>query len=197
MKKFILTLVSTTFASIAMIAQPTSEHLTFKGVPIDGTLAQYVTNMIDVGFEYLGEQHNIALLKGQFAGFNDCIIRVSELKLTNIVGSVDVIFPKYDDSHSLTGDYEKFKSMLIEKYGEPADAKEKQLTLIFSNSTVNSIDSFYQKKLNKYTWYTTFKTPKGEIVLSIQNDEGQSYLVLRYFDKINSDIARSAAMEDL
>ena len=87
--------------------------------------------------------------------------------------------------------------MLIEKYGEPADAKEKQLTLIFSNSTVNSIDSFYQKKLNKYTWYTTFKTPKGEIVLSIQNDERQSYLVLRYFDKINSDIARSAAMEDL
>lgn len=197
MKKFILTLVSATFASIAMIAQPTSEHLTFKGVPIDGTLAQYVTNMKDAGFEYLGEQHNIALLKGQFAGFNDCIIRISELTLTNIVGSVDVILPKYDDSHSITGDYEKFKSMLTEKYGEPAIVKEDLLTLKFSNTAVNNIDSFYQKKLNKYIWYTTFKVPKGEIILSIQNDERQSYLVLRYFDKINSDIARSAAMEDL
>ena len=78
MKKFILTLVSTTFASIAMIAQPTSEHLTFKGVPIDGTslechvsisargvISEKVVDLVS-GDEYT--LHRVANATGSFVG---------------------------------------------------------------------------------------------------------------------------------
>ena len=41
------TIVATAFA------QEESEHLTFKGVPIDGTLNEYVTKMKQAGFTHL------------------------------------------------------------------------------------------------------------------------------------------------
>ena len=44
------------------------EHLTFKGVPIDGTLSEYVAKMKSAGFKYLGEQDGTAILQGDFAG---------------------------------------------------------------------------------------------------------------------------------
>lgn len=150
MKKIILALVSITFVSINAIAQTTSEHLTFKGVPIDGTLSQYVTKMKSAGFEYLGEQNKTALLRGEFAGFKDCIIGVSTLESVNIVSTIGVIFPSCSDWSSLENNYNHLKSML----------------------TSNQIS-----------------LQKGEY--------GEHYVLLKYFDKINSDIARSAAMEDL
>lgn len=124
MKKIILALVSITFVSINAIAQTTSEHLTFKGVPIDGTLSQYVTKMKSAGFEYLGEQNKTALLRGEFAGFKDCIIGVSTLESVNIVSTIGVIFPSCSDWSSLENNYNHLKSMLTSKYGEPADVVE-------------------------------------------------------------------------
>lgn len=55
MKKFIL-LFATLFIGITSFAQRSSEHLNFKGVPIDGTLNEYVAKMKSAEFKYLGEQ---------------------------------------------------------------------------------------------------------------------------------------------
>ena len=52
--------------------------------------------------------------------------------------------------------------------------------------------------MDRCTWYTTFETTKGNIQLSLQKvDLGQCVVLLRYYDKINTDTARSAAMDDL
>lgn len=55
MKRLIFLLL---FASTILIslAQDKSEHLSFKGVPIDGTLNEYVSKMKAAGFSYLGTQ---------------------------------------------------------------------------------------------------------------------------------------------
>ena len=68
MKRLIFSLlfVSTIFISSA---QDKSEHLSFKGVPIDGTLNEYVSKMKAAGFSYLGTQEGAASLLGDFAGF--------------------------------------------------------------------------------------------------------------------------------
>lgn len=68
MKKIIL-FFATLFMSVISFAQSNSEHLTFKGVPIDGTLSEYVAKMKSAGFKYLGEQDGTAILQGDFAGF--------------------------------------------------------------------------------------------------------------------------------
>lgn len=44
----------------------------------------------------------------------------------------------------------------------------------------------------------SFETPKGDIQLSMQKGEyGQYFVLLKYYDKINTDTVRSAAIDDL
>ena len=66
---FLLFFVNTILISLA---QDKSEHLSFKGVPIDGTLNEYVAKMKAAGFSYLGTQDGTAILQGEFAGFKNC-----------------------------------------------------------------------------------------------------------------------------
>ena len=123
MKKFFFVL-SLLLSSVSLIAQTVSEHLTFKGVPIDGTLNEYVKKMENAGFSYLGQEDGTAMLQGDFAGYKNCIIGVSTLKAVNVVSTIGVIFPFCEDWSSLERNYEGLKSMLTKKYGEPAEVKE-------------------------------------------------------------------------
>lgn len=65
--------------SLSSFAQTDAQHLKFKGVPIDGTLAAYVSKMKAAGFSDLGIKDGTAVLQGDFAGFKGCIIGVSTL----------------------------------------------------------------------------------------------------------------------
>ena len=191
MKKILLCIVSVLFAISAM-AQ--SEHLSFKGVPIDGTLDQYVAKMKAAGFTYLGLQDGTALLQGDFAGFKGCTVGVSTLKSVNVVSTIGVIFPACNDWSSLEQNYDHLKSMLTEKYGQPSDVVER-----FQNGTPRDNNSrLHELYMDRCTWYTTFTTPKGDIQLSLHKGEYNSYFVLlKYYDKINTDTVRQQAMDDL
>ena len=124
------------------------------------------------GFSYLGTQNGTAILQGDFAGFKSCTVGVSTLKAVNVVSTIGVIFSSHDDWSSLERDYDHLKSMLTQKYGE--------------------------LMMDRCTWYTTFETTKGDIQLSLQKgDFGQYFVLLKYYDKINTDTVRSAAMDDL
>lgn len=83
--------------SLSSFAQTDAQHLKFKGVPIDGTLAAYVSKMKAAGFSDLGIKDGTAVLQGDFAGFKGCIIGVSTLKTTNVVNTIGVIFPECDN----------------------------------------------------------------------------------------------------
>ena len=85
---FLLLFVNTILISLA---QDKSEHLSFKGVPIDGTLNEYVAKMKAAGFSYLGTQDGTAILQGDFAGFKSCTVGVSTLKAVNVVSTIGVI----------------------------------------------------------------------------------------------------------
>ena len=194
MKKFIVSLVFMIIA-LTSYAQSNSEHMTFKGVPIDGTLSEYVAKMKSAGFKYLGEQDGTAILQGDFAGFKGCTIGVATLKSTNKVNTIGVIFPEQDDWASLENSYEHLKSMLTEKYGEPSECVEKFQG--YGNPQTDN-DKLHKLKMDECTWYTTYSTPKGDIQLSIDNQSVMScFVMLRYFDKINTDAVRAQAMDDL
>ena len=173
----------------------TTEHLKIKGVPIDGILSEYVLKMKQAGFQLVGTDDGVALLEGEFAGYRGCLIGVSTLKSVNVVNTIGVVFPAREDWSSLEGDYEHLKSMLTEKYGEPSDVVEK-----FQGYGDPQTDQ--EKWINimtdNYTWYTIFETENGDIQLSLEKgDYGEYFVLLKYFDKINTEAVRSAAMEDL
>lgn len=172
-----------------------SQHLTFKGVPIDGTLNEYVAKMKQVGFDYVDTKNGISYLEGDFAGFKKCIISVSTLDSVDKVNTIKVKFPEHDDWASLLADYNLLKSMLTEKYGKPSKCVEKFQGY---GSSETDFDKLYKVIMNEYTWYTTYRTPKGDIQLSIENQKVMKCFVrLCYYDKINTATVKQQAIDDL
>ena len=113
MKKLIITF-SFLMILLSSFAQ-SSEHLKFKGVPIDGTLNEYVAKMKQAGFNHEGTEDGTALLSGEFAGYSDCIVGVKTLQKLNLVHEIVVLFPTQDKWAGLSYDYERLKTMLSKK----------------------------------------------------------------------------------
>ena len=175
----------------------TSEHMSFKGVPIDGTLNEYVAKMKQSGFQYLGAEDGTALLNGDFAGYKNCHVAVTTLKKIDLVHKIGVIFPNQETWSRLYSNYSDLKQMLTEKYGNPNeevelfDVKPFQLPLD-DNMKMNQVG------MDNCKFFTVWKTDKGEIQLSIDHSGFTSCFVkVVYFDRINSAIINEKAKDDL
>jgi len=196
MKTILCALVLTlnVVTSFAQVKSDSSKHLTFKGVPIDGTLNEYVSKMKKSGFALMRTEEGVALLKGDFAAYKNCILGVSTLKQKNLVSKITVIFPEQDTWSSLSSNYFNLKEMLTEKYGEPSECVEK-----FQSSTLD--DDGYkmtQVQLDACKYYTTYNTEKGTIELSIAHDGvTRCFVKLTYLDKINGVTIKKEALSDL
>ena len=100
------------------------EHLSFKGVPIDGTLSSYVAKMRAKGFTSMGTSDGVAILKGDFAAHKSCTIVVATMQNKDLVSRIGVMFPEQEQWQYLYNDYAELKKLLSIKYGEPTDCIE-------------------------------------------------------------------------
>lgn len=196
--KTILTLLFLVFTFTTSFAQSNSDslgHLTFKGVPIDGTLDGYVSKMKKSGFTHVGTEDGVAMLRGDFAGYKNCIVGVSTLKQKDLVSKVAVIFPAMETWSSLSSDYYLLKELLTEKYGEPAESVEEFDT---RSQPRNDNHRMHEVEFDNCKYHTTYETEKGSIELSIGHDGVLScFVTLVYRDKINGNILRAKALGDL
>lgn len=117
MKHFLLTLLLT---FIVGVCSAQTEHMKFKGVPMEGTLQTFTSKLKAQGFMPIGVQDGVSLLKGEFAGCKDCTICALADK-SGMICKVSVIFPAMDKWGDLEHCYSNYKSMLSEKYGAPRD----------------------------------------------------------------------------
>ena len=145
-----------------------SVHLKFKGVPIDGTLKEFISRMERKGFEH----------------------RSSYDSKERII----VEFPKQERWEELFDNYKNLKSMLMEKYGNFSSCVERfQNSYIRTDE-----DRMRAVHMGECMYKTNFSIAEGDITLSIDYEEwGKGFVVLKYQDKINSAIIRDAAIEDL
>jgi hypothetical protein len=197
MKTNFLTTIILLFTFVSFAQSQTSEHLSFKGVPIDGTLNQYVAKMKQNGFVHLTTENSTAVLSGDFAGYKDCTVGVSTLNQKNLVYKIVVVFPDKETWSTLSGNYFDLKQMLTEKYGEPSEVVENFGNDHYSNSKDDN-SKIYDVKFDRYKYYSIYETGKGTIQLSIEHDNvSNCYVKLAYFDKTNNNIIKSKAKDDL
>lgn len=195
MKKLILTAIIAFITMFSFAQTQSSNHLSFKGVPIDGTLSEYVSKMKQKGFTHIGTEDGMALLTGDFAAYKQCMIGVVTLKQKDLVSKIAVVFPSCDTWSLLSSNYFSLKEMLTEKYGEPSECVERFDTYSEPQDDGDKMD---QVKSDRCKYYTIFETDNGEIQLSIDHDGVIScHVRLSYFDKINGEIIRKEAMDDL
>lgn len=190
MKK-LLTLIICLLITGSIYAQ---KHLTFKGVPIDGTLNSYTEAMINAGFTFEKTENGVSTLSGDFAGYKDCRIKVSTLNNCDVVCHVDVFFPGSLNWAPILNDYEHLKSMLTKKYGKPTKCVEK-----FTRTEGDESHKMLALSRDECEWYTTFSCEHGDIKVSIVKGRFaiDGRVCISYYDKVNSTIVNQAAMDDL
>ena len=193
MKNTLLILIFALVSTIAFAQTKSSDHLSFKGVPIDGTLNEFVTKMKQSGFTMLGTEDGVVMLKGDFASYKGCIIGVATIKGKDLVSKITVIFPTHEAWSSLASNYFNLKELLTEKYGQPSESVEK----FSSYEPKDDGSKMTQVQLDACKYITTYENDKGKIQLSIKGDISSAFVILAYFDKINSDIVKQKAIEDL
>lgn len=201
MKKSFLFLIFMIIIVLSSYAQ-TTEHLKFKGVPIDGTLSEYVLKMKQAGFQLIETDDGVAVLEGEFAGYRDCMIGVKTLQKQDLVHEIVVLFPIQDKWAGLSYDYERLKSMLTKKYGDPDECVEKFVNTPSYRDLNDDNDKMLEVENDHCEYYSAYEVEYGNIVLSIVSDNvllgfRHNRVKLFYSDKINSQKFDDAAMEDL
>lgn len=185
--------------ALAAFAQSNSEHLTFKGVPIDGTLNEYVAKMENAGFSHIDTKDGVAILSGEFAGYKDCMIGVMTFQKCDLVHEIRILFPRQNTWKGLDFDYNRLKSMLSKKYGKPDECVEKFVNTPRYLNMNDENDKMREVENNHCIYYSVFKIKNGNISLFIEYDGvfGGCRVKLWYSDKINSKAFEEAAIDDL
>ena len=194
--KRLLTIVAFIFSFMFVMAQTPNNHLTFKGIPITGTLESFAQKMEAKGFRKTYSDKSFIRLEGEFAGYSDCEIYVYEAPNRNIVYKVVVFFPKESSWVYLEKEYNHFKGVLTNKYGEPTSHSE---TFKEGASTFSDAAKMSSLKEGNCDYYSKWKVDNGyikvEIAPIIDTDDGN--IRLTYFDKINDALTKKAKEDDL
>ena len=182
----------TLLAATLLLSTSYAQHLKFKGIPLDGSLTEFVNKLKAKGFTYAGTQNGTAYLSGDFAGYKNCTIRVDTHQGTNNVSIVLCVFPERETWADAYSNYVTLKDFLTEKYGNPESIEEfqkdndsdflKLLAVVHGEATVGSL----------------FSTEGGKIELSIEKANSLTLVVvLRYYDNENFAKIRQQIMDDL
>lgn len=195
MKKICFLLYLAVAVFTTAFAQEPSEHLTFKGLPIDGTLSSFVAKLKQKGFTHIGTSDGIALLSGEFASYKSCTVGVLSSKDKDVVVKVGVIFPSCETWSALENNYVSLKKMLTTKYGEPTECIE---TFQSYSQPTDDSQKLFELKFDRCKYLTVFETGKGSIELQLaHNSISGCYVILSYYDAINQKAVVSSAIDDL
>ena len=195
MKAKFLTILFAIISITSFAQNQKAEHLIFKGVPIDGTLAEYVSKMKQNGFNHVSTEDGTAILNGDFAGYKACVVGVSTLKQKDLVHKIAVVFPEKETWSTLFGNYSSLKELLTEKYGNPSEVVEKFDGAEYAQPKDDN-KKMFMVKLDNCRYHSIWHTEKGDIELSIGHDI-KCFVTLDYFDKVNGGIVREKAKDDL
>lgn len=182
MKKFLCVCIMAVFA-LAAIAQESVEHMRFKGVPIEGTLEEFVEKLKQTGLKLVSIDSERATLKGDFAGYSDCIIGVSIYETTKEIGVISVFFPSSEKWSSLETTYNNLKVRLKKKYGNPIKVVEEFQD---DRGDLSNQEKYLRLLTDRCNWTSNFEVPEGTVALSIEiTSSGLPFVAIGYMDTRN------------
>ncbi|MBR0453758.1 MAG: hypothetical protein IIX29_07450 [Bacteroidales bacterium] len=189
MKKgfFILVMLVTAFNLVAQ------EHLSFKGIPIEGGITEFCQQLRAKGFTYIESEGNLALFTGNFTGRN-ATVGVKATDDGKSVFFVMVLFEPSDQWNMLVNTYDYYKDLYTRKYGNPAISKEKNPAISDSNTALMA-----QVHEGTVVWGSVWNAVGGEIELSIEKTSGfyEGVVTIRYRDSQNVEAKIQKDLEEI
>lgn len=165
MKK-ILVILTVFFAAVDVMAQ---EHLSFKGIPIEGSMTAFCQKLEAEGFVSLGREGNVSLFSGNFTGRN-ATVGVATAEDGKNVYAVVVLFDSSKEWNTLVNTYNYYKELYARKYGRPTVSKE--INPAYSDSNIALMAEVHQGTV---VYASAWNVPGGDIELSIDKFSGGFY----------------------
>ena len=192
MRKLIV-LVAFMVIALASYAQSSSEHLSFKGIPIQGSMTNFCQQLRTKGFSSIGRDDNLTLFSGDFTGRN-ATVGVTATDDGKNVYAVIVLFDPSGEWNTLVNTYNYYKDLYIRKYGNPTISKEKNPA--YSDSNTALMAEVYQGTV---VWASVWEVTGGDIELSIEKTSGvyEGMVVIRYRDSQNVEAKIQKDLEDI
>lgn len=189
MKKIIMVLTFFLTASNLMA----QEHLSFKGIPIEGSMTEFCQKLKAKGFSPIDSENNIELFSGDFTGRN-ATVGVTATDDGNNVFSVVVFFDPSDEWNVLANTYDYYKDLYIRKYGKPSISKENNPA--FSDSNTVLMSELYQGRV---VYASVWEVTGGDIELSIEKAFSiyEGMVIIRYRDSQNVEAKIQKDLEDI
>ena len=170
------------FACMLAITASAQEHLTFKGIAINGSLTSFVSKLKAQGFTETAKDNTSTVLEGEFGG-RDCQIFINASQSTQTVYQAVVVLDKDNSWSSLKSTYSEYKSLLKSKYGSGTSYERFM-------SPYEEGDGYEMTAVrnDKCLYCTIYELQNGKILLTI-NDVYNGAVLLYYTDKINGNLA--------
>ncbi len=169
------------------------DHLTFKGIPIEGGITTFCQKLKAKGFTQMGKDKNITLFTGDFTG-RQATIGVGASDDGKNVFSVVVLFDPSKEWNSLVSTYDYYKDLYTRKYGEPAISKENNPSHSDSNTALMA-----EVHQGTVVYGSAWNVPGGDIQLSIEKSSGfyEGMVMIRYRDSQNVESKIQSDLEDI
>ena len=164
MKRFIALCAFLTIA-LTSYAQGSSK-LYFKGIPVEGSMAEFCQKLRAKGFKYVNSNSNAAVFEGEFAS-RHATIGVAATNDGRKVFAVVVFFDASQEWNTLVRTYNYYKDLYTSKYGNPSVVHEK-------NPARSNANIAFMHELQQGTvlWGSLWETAGGEIELGIEQASG-------------------------
>lgn len=183
MKRLFILIVAA-MMTVSMMAEG---HMKFKGVEIDGTRTQFVSQLskkgCEVGVNYIG----VEMIQADFAGLNMLVCPLTTSQ-TQAVYAVIASTRYIDDKASSLAQYNSLKKLMTEKYGEG------QYVSMEDGYYANSIGVFERGNASNAIF---FVTSNGSIILYQHKETLGTNVVVEYIDNTNDSLRKEEASDDI
>lgn len=169
------------------------EHLSFKGIPIEGSMTSFCQKLKDQGLTEIGTTNNVTMFVGNFTGRQASIGVSATSNGKNVLGVI-VIFDSSDEWKTLVNTYDYYKGLYTRKYGNPSDCIE-------NNPSRHDSNTFLMSELAKGTvnYASSWEVTGGEIELSIEEATTplNGTVVIKYLDAQNIEMKLQNDLDEI
>lgn len=178
------------FAFIYIMAQ---EHLSFKGIPIEGSMTTFCQKLKTKGFTAIDSDNNITVFTGDFTG-RKATVGVTATDDGKNVFAVVVCFDPSDEWNILVNTYDYYKDLYTRKYGDPTVSKENNPARLDSNIALMA--EVYQGTV---VYSSVWEVTGGDIQLSIEKTSGvyEGMVMIHYRDSQNVEAKIKNDLDDI
>lgn len=192
MKK-ILALLLVMVSFVGLPQEGTSQHMKFKGIPIEGSMTEFCRKLKAKGFTSIGQDGNVSFFTGDFTG-REATVGVTAADDGENVFAVVVLFDPSGEWSVLVNTYDYYKDLYTRKYGNPAVSDERNPSHLDSNTGL-----MIQLQEGTVTYYSAWEVDGGDIQLSIEKSSEmyEGVVTIRYRDSQNVETKIQSDLEDI